>query len=127
MENFPSSTHLFHRWHFGWLALSEDLSRFVFFTEQNGLFPVLGNVSTLWQVIVGDSFLWRTCLGKEVSVGAEWVGEEGECLSRKTEIDRKTHPFLRSGDDVTFRQVGGGFYIMRSTGLKGQQIWDRAA
>lgn len=107
------------------MALSEDLLRLVFLTEQNSLFPVLGNISTLWQVVVGDSFLWRTCLGKEVGVGREWAGKEGERLSRKT--DRKMHPCLRSGEDVTFHPVGGGFYIMRSTGLIGQQTWDRAA
>ena len=55
------------------------------------------------------------------------MGEEGECLSRKTDIDRKMHHFLRSGDDVAFGQVGGTFYIMRPTALKGQQVWNKAA
>jgi len=106
--------------------LSEDLLRPVFFTGQNGLFPILGKVNTLCQLVVGDSFLRRTCLGKEVDVGREWVGEEGKCFPRKTEIDRKMHPVLKSGDDVTFGQVGGAFYILRPTGLKGQQDWNRA-
>lgn len=104
-------------WHY--LKISRDLS----FTGQNGLIQVPGKVRTLCQLIVGDCFLWRTSLGKEVNVGREWVGEEGECLSRKTEIKSKMHPFLRSGDDITFGQVRGTFYIMRPTGLKGQQVW----
>lgn len=86
------------------------------------MFPVLGKPNTL----AAKCFLWRTCLGKEVNVGREWVGEESECLSRKTEIDRKAHLFLRSGDDVAFGQVGGAFYIVSPTGLKGQQVWNRA-
>lgn len=45
---------------------------------------------------------------------------------RKTEIDRKAYLFLRSGDDVAFGQIEGAFYIMRPTGLKGQQVWNRA-
>lgn len=48
-------------------------------------------------------------LGIEVNVGREWVDKENECLSRKTEIDRKMHSFLKPGDDITCGQVGGAF------------------
>lgn len=59
-------------------------------------------------------------------VGREWVGKEDECLSRKTETDRKMHSFLKPGDDVTFGQVGGTFSIRSPIDWKGQQAWNKA-
>lgn len=53
-------------------------------------------------------------LGIEVNVGREWVDKVAECLSVKTEIDRKMHSFLKPGDDNTFGQVGGTFFYLEA-------------
>lgn len=53
-------------------------------------------------------------LGIEVHVGRERVDKEAECLSVKTEIDRKMHSFLKPGDEITFGQVGGTFFYQEA-------------